>query len=113
MTKTIIEDHRAMFLLSGQMSDFQIKNLRAFPYIIFDDLYSFTLNYNFYKYDDSGDQHITPGSVDYDLIFKEDAKELDDIEKMKEKITHLKTFVQTLFWKETSVNVLKNGEKII
>ena len=40
MTKTIIEDHRAMFLLSGQMSDFQIKNLRAFPYIIFDDLYS-------------------------------------------------------------------------
>ncbi|GAG10685.1 unnamed protein product, partial [marine sediment metagenome] len=64
----IIDDHRNMLVFSGNLSSFHLDNLKIFPKIVFDDIKTFTLHYDFYEGKD-GDKKLCSGKVIYDITF--------------------------------------------
>lgn len=104
-----IEDHKKALMMSGNLSDFQIVNLRNYPQIVFNDIENYSLNFNFYRYKESGEREVYSGKVEYDINFKEGYEESN--EQMDFRKTALETFVKSLFWEDTEVSLKKNGEK--
>jgi len=106
----IIDDHRNMLILSGNLSSFHLDNLKAFPKIIFDDIKNFKLHYNFYT-GNGEDKKLYSGKVIYDIIFEKEP--IFTKEELKKRSNDLKLWVKTLFWKDTKVTIKKNGKKWI
>jgi len=108
--ETLIEDHRRALIMSGKLSKFHMDNLKAFPQIAFDNLDTCKLEYNFYRYGEEGEKEIYSGRVVYDLKLKEPKREESDL---KQRAEFLKHWVQTLFWKDTKVQILREGAEWI
>lgn len=104
MDNNIIEEHKKMLIISGNLSDFQLENLKKWGFILFDGLKSVTINYDFSS--DKANQIISEGTVEFDFIFDKDTV----IENKDKKIEQLTTWTRFLFWVETKVVVKKNGE---
>jgi len=107
-TNSIIDDHRNMLILSGNLSSFHIDNLKAFPKIVFNDIKNFTLHYDFYT-GKGDDKKLCSGKVVYDVIF--DKEPNFTTEELQKRMSDLKFWVRTLFWKDTRVTVKKNGKR--
>lgn len=110
----IIDDHRQALMMSGNLSDFQIQNLKAWPNIVFDDVKNFKLTYNFVEKiidEDTGDEKdvLCAGKVIYDIVFNEEPAYTKE-EKTK-RLDDIKLWVKTMFWKDTKVTIKKNGKK--
>ena len=45
--KNVIDDHRQALMLSGNLSDWHLNNLKTWPRIVFDNVKDFTLVYDF------------------------------------------------------------------
>lgn len=100
----IVEDHRKMVALSGNLSDFQLKNLKEWPFVVFDDLENVRIQYNFKK---EGEELVNAGHVTFDFKFKK----VPDNEDAKKRLNHLKFWTQYMFWNDTEVSFLLEGEK--
>jgi len=112
--ENIINEHKKMLMISGKLSSFQIENLKNFPMVAFDGVKEFKLDYNFYKYNDEGEKEICSGRVLYDLNFSEKTIQNDISEdELKKRGEALKFFVRTLFWKDTKVEINREGSEWI
>ena len=105
---SIIDDHRNMLMLSGNLSSFHIDNLKTFPKIVFDNIKNFTLHYDFYE--GKGDaKKLYSGKVIYDLTFDKEPEYT--VEELQRRMSDIKFWVRTLFWKDTGVTIKKDGKR--
>lgn len=116
MSDQLVEEHRKMITVTGNLSDFQINNLRNWPYVLFDhdDVDGISLSYDFtnsmeeQESEGSGGQ-LYAGRVVYDFSFKNLAKyDSDGLKKRIEQLTH---WVKYLFWVDTEVVIRKEGKE--
>lgn len=112
MSSKVVEDHKKMIVLSGQISEFQLNNLRQYPFVVFDDyIDTIELEYNFLKEVEKEDQKeneepvevIYPGDVSYTINFKKTPEYSK--EEMEYRLTQLAKWVKYLFWLETTVHI--------
>lgn len=111
----LVAKHRQATLLSGNISDFQITNLKTWPFILFGDhgLERVELQYDFTKspegYENEEEAILNAGDITFDLYFKESPKLTK--EDRDSKIKHLNLWTKFLFWNDTQVKVHRNGKK--
>lgn len=97
-----IQQHRQALLLSGNLSNFHLTNLKSWPYILFDadSFKEVRVDYSFV--DD--DKKITNGQVIYDFVGCNDSFD-------RKKLEVLEGWVRVLFWSDTEVVFKKDGKK--
>jgi len=97
-SNNIVDDHKKMLIVSGNLSDFQLKNLKTWPFVVFDNIEDAMLDYNF----GSENGIDTAGEVTYTIMKKDITKNEDNIDNKKETLIN---WVKFMFWKETKVTV--------
>jgi hypothetical protein len=102
--KTILDDHRNMLMVSKKISDFQETNLKNWPLIVFNDVDSVKIDYNFVRKNE-----FFAGIITFDLSFKDN--KIPDEETKKIAITNLYQWTTLLFWTDTKINFKLNGKK--
>jgi len=108
----LIDKHKTTLLLTGELSDFQLTNLKAWPMILFDGLEQVTINYDF-KLDENSEKEnalgLCAGIISYDFEFSPNAR---ITKKQKEqKLTQLTFWTRFLFWNDTEVVFKRRGRK--
>jgi len=93
---SIVEDHRKMMILSGNLSDFQIKNISKYPSVFYPGFIESRVDYDF---GGTGVNHA--GTVQYKITLE---KIMEPESKEKEEDA-LNACVKFLFWKETDVRI--------
>lgn len=101
-SEKLVNDHRQMLLLSGNLSDFQLENLKKWPFVVFGtDLKQAEIHYDF-KLEEAQEEDmagISAGSVHFKFTFnKQPDKELAD-----KGLSMLKIWTKFLFWQDTVV----------
>lgn len=106
---SVIDDHKKMLIMTGNLSDFQLDNLKKWPFILFDEtLEKVEIFYDFTEVV-ANEEELSPGRVSYNLAFKKNAKlNRDDTKK---KLDLLSLWTRFLFWKETKVEFQRAGKK--
>lgn len=105
----LIDDHKKMLIMTGNLSDFQLENLKKWPFIVFNEkLEKCSVHYDFTKVV-SNEEELSPGSVTFDFEFAKNTK-LDKAEA-KKKLDALTLWTRFLFWKETQVIFQRAGKK--
>jgi hypothetical protein len=99
-----IEDHRNMLILSKNLSDFQINNLKTWPMLVFDNVDKCEIDYNFF--DDNG--NFVPGHVHFNFTFKDGIPS----HQVKTATENLNSWVKSVFFSSTEVKLLNEGEEI-
>lgn len=98
----MLEDHKKMLIMTGNLSDFQLENLKTWPFIVFDNVSKVEIEYDFSEVlkNDLGEdtEGIGAGKVTFNLSADKVPKE-DQIEK-------LRNWTKFLFWKDTEVEVI-------
>ena len=104
---SIIEDHKKALIVSGNISDFQLKNLKNYPFIAFGKIVeSVEVSYNFKHL---GAEQVHPGSIIYNFKIKNGIRVKK--EDLKNGIIHLKWLTKILFFNDTDVIITRNGKK--
>jgi len=104
-----IDEHRAAVAMTGSISDFQLTNMKAWSFILFDNVKQVKIDYNFKKSEDSVAGELYAGKVSYDMDFeKEPAMSIEDL---KYRLGQLEFWTKFLFWQDTEVEILKKGKK--
>ena len=97
----MLEEHKKMLIMTGNLSDFQLNNLKTWPFIVFDDVSKVEIEYDFSEIlkDDLGEaiEGIGAGKVIFNLSAAKVPTE--------EQIGNLRTWTKFLFWKDTEVEV--------
>lgn len=107
--QTVVDEHRKMLMMTGNLSDFQLENLKTWPFIVFDSILEKTsVKYDFTKMIDK-QEALSAGTVIYDFTFKPKTKM--DREETKKKLAILKLWTQFLFWQDTVVEFQTAGKK--
>lgn len=117
ITEDQIEEHRKMVTLSGNLSDFQLTNLKTWPFIVFgEDLDKVEINYNFKSDSDQKDtdsgynvDSLCAGKVSYNFYFNNEPSLSK--EELQGRFDHLTLWTKFLFWKDTEVQFQKEGEE--
>lgn len=107
----IVEEHRKMVLMSGKISDFQLENLKKWPFIAFGrNLDKIEIEYDFTTSKDGNDKsmEVCAGYVTYNFHFNDNFKmSKDDI---LARLSSLTVWVKYLFWKDTQIKFKKEGK---
>lgn len=102
--KTLMDDHRNMLMVSKNISEFQEKNLKAWPLIVFDDIDKVEISYNFIN----NKGLFFAGDIVFNIFFKGE----EPNEKVKKQgLTALDYWTKILFYTDTKVNFKINGKK--
>ena len=112
-TTDMVSEHKANLLLSGNLSDFQVKNLKSWPYIVFDldKLENVEIKYNFKLNEESEQSNalgVYAGEVIFNFKFKKRIK-IKQSEKEKA-LSDLTLWTKFLFWNDTEVKFKRNGK---
>ena len=86
-----------MFL--GRVSEVHLVNMKSFPWIFFNDLADFKLDYDIASTKEGN------SVVSYDLSI---VKENDSLDK---RYKALESAIRTLFWKEVKIKISVNGKE--
>lgn len=106
---TVVDDHKKMLVMTGNLSDFQLENMKKWPFILFDqELEKVEINYDFTKLV-AEQEELSPGRVAYNMTFKANIKLNRD--ETKAKLAQLSLWTQFLFWKDTKVEYKRAGKK--
>jgi hypothetical protein len=102
----LLEGHRQAFLQSGNLSDFQINNMRSIVPYAFKTygLQTFTLDYRFTDDSDA----IVPGVVEYNLKFNGIPTYTKEQKEFSKKVVI--ESIKAVFFNETVVNLKVNGK---
>lgn len=95
----MLEEHKKMLIMTGKISDFQIKNLKSWPFILFEGVETVNIKYNFTQSEEIKEEveSICAGKVEFNIKLIEAPD--------KERIKTLKHWTKFLFWKDTEVVV--------
>jgi len=110
--KDINQEHKYITQLTGKLSDYQLTNMKTWPFVVFDNLEKVTIEYNFEKetIDEITKEKIIvlyAGFVTYDFVFKTEVKE----EQKEKALQALTVWTKFMFWKDTEVNFKKEGKE--
>lgn len=103
----LVEEHRKMLIISGNLSQFQITNISNWPWVLCEDLEKCKVKYSFLKKIPDQENEgvfqdlVYSGEVLYTWIFKKKTKR-SEIKKQIDQITEWTKF---LFWNDTVVKV--------
>ena len=117
ISEQMMEDHRKMVITTGNLSIFQLNNLKMFPRVIFNDIIitRTRINYDFEESttneEGNVEKRIYEGKVIYDLYFDEEPFYLEN--DLNKRLKDLEQWVKHLFWQDTEVEILKEGKKWI
>jgi len=96
-----LEEHKQIVIMTGNISDFQLKNLKTWPFILFDDVETVTIDYNFTETvkneDGENSEGIGAGKVKFSIKSK--------AEPTEKAIETIKNWTKVLFWNDTVVEV--------
>jgi len=109
-SQDIIKGHRKALIVSGNLSDFQLENLKKWPFLLYDNLKEVTIDYNFSCNDDDGNNTFA-GEICFDLSFE--GKGVDSSVKVSSPKELLSLWTKFLFWEGTEVSFKKEGVKWI
>ena len=101
---TQLDDHRKMLTISKQLSNFQIENLKGWPFVAFSDIKKSEIEYNFID----NQEMFYAGEV----IFKIELNNNLDGEEILKRSTALSNWTRVLFWTDTKVEVYVNEQRI-
>lgn len=100
----MLQDHRKMLIMSGNISDFQLDNMKKWPFILFSEVEEVRLDYDFSEkvlnQDGEMSENIGSGSVIYKIKVKNKEEE-----QLETSIKNLSEWTRFLFWNETKVEV--------
>lgn len=99
--KTLV-DLKNMSILTGELAELHIKNLKAFPYIFFDHITSCELSWDINLQREANKK---TSWVKYNLTIKES----NDL--MQNRVERMTWSVKNLLWNDTEVYVYVNGTK--
>ena len=71
--ENIIEQHKKNLLINGELSDFQLENLKKWPLILFDNIEQVAIKYDFQLDEDSKESNalgLCAGIIEFDFKFK-------------------------------------------
>jgi hypothetical protein len=108
----IIQESKTALLMTGELTEFQLTNLKNWPMIVFNDLEKVILKYDFQLDGASKDANalgLCAGTIEYNLIFAPKTK--ISKEKKEEGLTLLTQWTKFLFWNDTQVIFKKGGKK--
>ena len=97
-----------MVILTGNLSDFQLENLKKWPFLLFKDLDTVEITYDFTKLV-AEQEELSPGTIQFNFKFKKDISL--DREHTRKQLDTLTLWTKFLFWKETEVKFLNSGKK--
>lgn len=103
----IVDDHRNMLMVSKNISIFQESNLKQWPMIVFDNIDSVNIDYDFIN----SEEEFYEGKVVFDFSFKDGQFPID--EKKQKALEDLTTWTRFLFWSNTSVEFKLKGNEWI
>jgi hypothetical protein len=107
MSETVVKDHKNMLILSKELSDFQLVNLKNWPLLTFPWTKSVEVTYNFVN----DKEDFYPGKIIFNI--KDPVTHREHKAVIKQNISALNYMVKYLFWEETEVEILRNGKKWI
>lgn len=96
----IVDVHRNMLMVSKNLSEFQIQNMKQWPFIFLSDIKEAKISYDFIK-----DDLFYPGVVTYEI---ETNSELIG-ESLHLGISYLEASVKLMFWSDTEVKITIDG----
>lgn len=105
--QNIIDDHRNMLMVSKKISNFQETNLKSWAFVFFENVEKSEVSWNFIK--DNEDEEFYAGKVVFNIVFQKGTKV--DSKIAQTGIDRLIASTKLLFWKETEVEVKRNGKK--
>ena len=101
----IVDSHRNMLMVSKNLSDFQIQNMKQWPFVFLSGVKSVKVNWDFIKKDNEDNDEFYSGEVEYQIEM-ESALDID----FKVGISHLELSTKLMFWSDTNVKIKVNGE---
>lgn len=97
-----IQDLTKLVMFTGRLSEVHIKNLKAFPWIFFNDLTEVKIDYSIETTDKS-----KPTMFSYDLSLN-----IDTNYHMHKRYEALEFAIRSLFWKEVKIEIKINGQEM-
>jgi hypothetical protein len=102
-TEQILEEHKKLAMLSNNLSDFQLENLKTYPFIVFDSIESAKIEY---------DVHLKDNRTSVVKYHIKSTKEVDTLNFVSERVSSLKQWVRKLLWNEIVVEVFYNDKEL-
>ena len=99
----IVDSHRNMLMVSKNLSEFQIQNMKQWPFVFLNDVSSVKVNWNFIKKNEEDKDEFYPGEVEYEIEMGEDPN-------LEMGLTHLELSTKLMFWSDTTVKLKVNGK---
>lgn len=109
--ENIIEQSRNNLLLTGELNDFQLKNLKSWPAVLFDNLDKTKIKFDFTLDEDSEQENalgIHAGTVEFDFYFSKGVKTSKELKQQK--LGNLTMWVKFMFWSDTKVVFKRKGK---
>lgn len=104
-TQNIVDEHRKMVVMTGNISDFQIENLKKWPFLVFGkDLKTVQIDYDFVQGDEDNGS-LYAGRVNYDFDFEKEP------EATGVSLDMLRHWTKYMFWEDTKVTFTKKGKE--
>ncbi len=104
-----VTEHRKATQLSGNISDFQLQNLKTWPFIVFDNVAHVKLTWDFTNKELESEEVATAGEVTYNIYF--DIDPTLSKEGLSRRSDQLIFWTRYMFWNDTKVKILKEGKK--
>jgi len=97
----ILEDMRKITMLTGEISDVHEKNLKQWPYILFDNVQEVEIKYDLTK---DRTKEVGQGYIQFDVT--------TDLEQQHVEIKgdNLSKWARDMLWKEIEIRIKINGE---
>ena len=105
-----IASHRQALLISGNLSDFQLKNLKTWPFLLFYNLETVSIEYDFSN-DSATDNtmnSLCAGKVTFD--FKFNKRTYRTSKETVEALNNLTNWTKFIFWNDSEVSFKTNGK---
>lgn len=96
--QNIVDSHRNMLMVSKSLSEFQLQNMKQWPFVFLQGVKSVEIKWNFIKND-----LFYPGEVSYDI--RSELKNVGD-----EGLIFLDLSTKVMFWSDTTVKIKVNGK---
>lgn len=101
----IVDSHRNMLMVSKNLSEFQIQNMKQWPFVFLNGVKSVKVNWNFIKKNEEDQDEFYPGEITYEIEM-ESASDID----INVGLLHLDTSSKLMFWSDTIVKFKVNGK---
>lgn len=103
-----LKEMAKLTVLANRMNEIQEKNLKAYPFIFFNDVKEVKIDFNLSKVDDNGLMNHDDHHISYHLELNEESNK-DHSEK---RFKAIEQAVRALFWNDLKVRVFFNGKPV-